>query len=357
MLQQNSSTNLVKKTCSQCGKEFVGHHKAVVCEDIECRKQHKRDYENHTRYKNSLLKYPDGSDPYYFVVCAICGFRSPDISSHVQKLHGISNDDYKKKYGSTKSQELCDKVKGEKNPGYNHGGRLSPFSKKFVNYESDEKIEELIKQANKTKNDNNNVTTKIEYYLSRGFSQEDAEKELSNRQSTFSLKVCVEKYGEELGTEIWQERQNKWQETLNSKSDDEKREINLKKLYKNGMVSKMEDELRQLLTEETMFTFDYQLSLQRTDNDKKHFVYDIIYKNKIIEFNGNFWHANPAKYKADDIVKLPRKSILAKDIWAYDQLKYDLAKANGYEIFVVWEEDFMKNKQLVVNQCKNFLTQ
>lgn len=38
--------------------------------------------------------------------------------------------------------------------------------------------------------------TKIEYYLERGFSEEEGRDEISKIQNRFSLKGCIEKYGE-----------------------------------------------------------------------------------------------------------------------------------------------------------------
>ena len=70
----------------------------------------------------------------------------------------------------------------------------------------------------------------VEYYLLRGFSEEDAKAKVSNIQSTFSLEKCIEKHGLEEGTRIWSERQEKWQETLNSKDEDEMMLIISKKI-------------------------------------------------------------------------------------------------------------------------------
>lgn len=69
----------------------------------------------------------------------------------------------------------------------------------------------------------------IEFWLSKGLSKEDAEKSLFEHQALFSKEKCIKKYGEKEGLLIWQERQVKWQETLNSKTDEEKIAINKKK--------------------------------------------------------------------------------------------------------------------------------
>jgi hypothetical protein len=130
--------------------------------------------------------------------------------------HGMTTDEYKEKYNlPIKSQKLCDAVKGENNPGYQHGGKLSPFSKNFVNYQGDDKIQELFDKATKTRIENGNVPTSIEYFLKKSNGDmELARKMQTERQTTFSLDICIQRHGEEQGRRVWEERQNKWLETI-----------------------------------------------------------------------------------------------------------------------------------------------
>ena len=69
----------------------------------------------------------------------------------------------------------------------------------------------------------------IEYWLDKGFSIEESKLKLKEKQSTFSLDKCIKKYGEVKGTEIWHQRQTKWQNTLKSKPQDEIDDINRRK--------------------------------------------------------------------------------------------------------------------------------
>jgi len=71
--------------------------------------------------------------------------------------------------------------------------------------------------------------TRIEYWLAKGYSVEDAKLKLSDHQATFNLEKCVKRYGELEGQRIWQDRQDRWQKTLNNKSDEERAAINKKK--------------------------------------------------------------------------------------------------------------------------------
>lgn len=84
----------------------------------------------------------------------------------------------------------------------------------------------LNKSRKKFKGENQHS---LEYWLLRGFSEEESKQLLKERQSTFSLKKCIEKYGESEGQKVFNERQLKWQETLNSKSQEELDDINIRK--------------------------------------------------------------------------------------------------------------------------------
>lgn len=61
--------------------------------------------------------------------------------------------------------------------------------------------------------------TRKEYWIKKGFSQEESKIIISKRQSTFSKEKCVEKYGDEKGIIIFNERQKKWINSLVSNND------------------------------------------------------------------------------------------------------------------------------------------
>jgi len=175
---------------------------------------------------------------YEWIECMVCGFRSGDVSAHI-KIHNMTAKEYKEKYNKgVKPQKAIDRFKGENNPGYRHGGKLSPFSKKYIKYSNilESEVEDRIKRTKanviKTREDNNSITTRLEYYTSRGYSEEDAKIALKKRQSSFTLEKCIEKYGEVGGVARWKERQRKWQETLRSKPQEEIEEINKRKSHK-----------------------------------------------------------------------------------------------------------------------------
>ena len=96
-----------------------------------------------------------------------------------------------------------------------------------------------------------------------------------------------------------------------------------------------------------------QFTLQK--ENRGYYCYDIRYENKIIEYNGNFWHMNPKFYCKTDINKRTKRT--AKDQWELDKNKIDYAKNKGYEILTIWESDFNSDKEKVIQECLNFLKQ
>ena len=230
--------------------------------------------------------------------------------------------------------------------------------------------ENATMKAKEAKNNNNrlgnyNATSKMpdqyaycshrckEYWMVRGFSEENAITKVSEVQSTFSLNKCIEKHGEEDGRKIWQKRQDKWQETLNSKSDDEKARINSLKCSKGYTISNAEKELIKTLSEifdnvESSYSIFY-------NNGLKYYVYDIRLDNKIIEYNGDFYHANPNLY--DESFMNPKTKKSAREIWAKEAHKEKIANDNGFSILRIWENEYKSNKQECVNRCVEFLTQ
>ena len=64
---------------------------------------------------------------------------------------------------------------------------------------------------------------------------------------------------------------------------------------------------------------------------------DFLYNNKIVEFYGDFWHANPDIYKEDDILNFGSIKQSAKNIWQKDLNNINFAKEQNYIVYILWE--------------------
>jgi hypothetical protein len=70
-----------------------------------------------------------------------------EITLNHVKTHGFKTvSEFLTKYNlsTNKSQYHCDRIKGENNPAYHHGGKNSPFSENYIAY--DKLTEEEKKQ-------------------------------------------------------------------------------------------------------------------------------------------------------------------------------------------------------------------
>lgn len=247
---------------------------------------------------------------------------------------------------------------GEKNPNHTSNTTKeerrsrSPFSKNFIKYKdenTDEKRLAFIEENQK----NIISTTTIEYYLNKGYSEETAKEMLSKRQRTFSKKICIEKYGEEKGLEIFNERQFKWSKSLIENG-------NLKggySLISQELFEKIVnfyDNVQNIYFAKSKINNEFFLS----SKEYGYRIYDFVDldNKKIIEFNGDVYHGNPEIYKEDDTPNpFKDRNKTAKEMWEYDKEKIEFANSKGFEVLTIWEKEYKKNKEETLNKCLDFL--
>jgi len=318
-------------------------------------------------------------DNYDVVTCRICGRRSKRIYGLHLKYHNITSEKYKELYPGAPLMAKVDTEKmgkhmrddkykkmfrdmyvGDKNP--NHKSRTteeerksrSPFSKDFTKYKEVEDKDEVVKSfAKKALKDRVSPLQK-EYYLNKGFTEQESLEILSNRQRTFSLEKCIEKYGEEKGLKRWKERQHLWQ----------------KNLLENGNIKCGYSKISQELFYNIINNYDVSelkdvyFSTKNSEfyisvKEKGFFVYDFCDKKrkKIIEYNGDYYHANPIMFNEYDKPHpyLKEKGPTSKEIWNKDKFKIDIANQNNFEVLTVWDSEYRKNKNSVIDKCLTFL--
>jgi len=114
---------------------------------------------------------------------------------------------------------------------------------------------------------------------------------------------------------------------------------------------------------------EIHVKLENTDNifysaknkefavrDKKYYFYDFVdtTRKKCIEFNGNYWHANPLFYSPTEFNK--KANLTSSEIWERDIEKLGKLQKLGYEIKVIWEHDFDTDPESTINECIDFMT-
>lgn len=190
------------------------------------------------------------------------------------------------------------------------------------------------------------------------------------KSKSITLTSMIERWGDELG----KLKYDKWlKETRQSKENFIKRwgeekgiklwETHILKIYNNnclsGSISKISLELFDKInsyigTNEYCFYGNKEWFISKKDNII--YFYDFRYKNKIIEFNGDYWHGNPLFYKNDDYLNMPNgNKVLVEHKWKSDKEKINTALENGFEVKIVWENDYRKDKDLILKECLEFL--
>lgn len=336
-------------TCKNCDVSFCivpyappGVQNAKFCSD-EC----EREYRNQLIYLKQLEKrqreYTKGEDGYDFIKCEVCGFLGEDLSLHLKLKHNITPTEYKNQYGQhlkIKCEKIAERFKGENNPGYQHNGKLSPWSYNNLKMIKEE-VDECKARTKYHKSLNplaNGYTLTFEYFLELTNGDEvKARKLQKERQTTFSLKKCIEKYGEEKGRERWLQRQEKWLKSYRKQNFS-----NISQELFQNIVSQLN-----IIEHDIYFATYYRQNMEEYVN-KEYFLkgngrivrpdFICLNKKKIIEFDGDYWHrpqqANPTREKERD----------------------EFIKSLGFEVMHVREYNYNKNKQVVIDQCIKFLT-
>jgi hypothetical protein len=197
------------------------------------------------------------------------------------------------------------------------------------------------------------LPSNIEYWMKNGFTKEESKLKVSECQTTFTLEKCIQNYGEVEGKKRFTERQNKW---LNS-------------LLTNGNLvigySKISQELFYKILEiydinkrqEIYFaTHNGEFKIEKEEGGLWLYDFTDTINKKIIEFHGDMYHGNPKKYKADDYPHPFRKNITAQEMWDKDKRKIDVAIEEGFEVMVIWDSEYRwGNRQEIIDKCLVFL--
>jgi len=115
-----------------------------------------------------------------------------------------------------------------------------------------------------------------------------------------------------------------------------------KKIYLEAQARKMDKNptAPELAFEVMMKSLNIEYTSQKIVGGK---IYDFFLEkyNVLIEVDGDYFHANPEKYKPEDLNEMQKKSIKT------DKRKDIIAKGSGYGLLRFWESDILKNPNFV----------
>ena len=79
-------------------------------------------------------------------------------------------------------------------------------------------------------------------------------------------------------------------------------------------------------------------------DDNKFLAPDMVINGKVIvEFYGDYFHANPALYKAEEYIV--KKEQTARQLWDADLERQKMLEDAGYSVIIIWQNDFRHDKQ------------
>jgi very-short-patch-repair endonuclease len=83
------------------------------------------------------------------------------------------------------------------------------------------------------------------------------------------------------------------------------------------------------------------------------YAYDLYKREvkKIVEINGTYWHADPRVYQ-DESKKLVHGTV--QEIRLKDEQKISYAKSIGWDVLIVWEFDYCKSPNDVIESIIRF---
>jgi very-short-patch-repair endonuclease len=188
------------------------------------------------------------------------------------------------------------------------------------------------------------VGVALDYFIDL-YGQEDGTKkyEYCNKSKAQTLENYIKRYGDE-GLEKFEQYISNNLVTGYSKSSQEFFDRLFKQYYQNK-------------TNKIYFaTYNKEFGiLDKNSGTYRKFDFVDIDNKIIIEYNGDYYHANPKLYRPDDIISF-HKGVkkTAKEIWKNDEEKYDLARQRGFQVLYVWESDCKKDIDIVLSRCIQF---
>lgn len=282
-----------------------------------------RDYKDSVNFNNISYyrrKYPDLTDEERM---KIWDKNRKEWLSHMPDITGENNPAHRSKVDEQTRKER------------------SPFSKEFYK----KRGIDVSERDNLYKNMERSYNTTLEYYINKGMTEDEAKLALHNRQKTFTIEKCIEKYGEVEGIKKYNERQKQWYSSLRKNFIENGDGRSIQSSFALNIITKICDNLNIAIPEKEKYIYS------KTDN--KSYAYDFCYNKKIIEFNGDYWHCNPDFFPPEYYNRVMQKT--AQDIWEKDKRKRECAEKYGYTVLTIWENDYNKNPENIIKTCIDFI--
>lgn len=330
----------------------------------------------------------DEQDPNTFVVCLECNTKHPQIThTHLKKAHNMTLDEYASKHKIDKTQLYCVNVRklrsvtlenmiakyGEEDGliRWNQYKAKQAYSNSFE-YKQEKRgwtkeqydayndsractKENFVKRHGKKEGNKrwNNYCERQSYagvaeeYFIEKFGAESGKQKYIDvcNSKSHTKESFVKRYGQELGLQKWQS----WSADINSFGRQSKIALEM-----------FDAILERLPTEKHEYIYFDSKNYEYTFVCSTHrplFVdfYDATTR-RVIEFAGDYWHGNPDVFEESYYNLIACKT--AKEL--YDKTlerNKILEEVHGCKVLLVWENEYMKNKEETLGKCLKFLNE
>lgn len=329
------------------------HENILLNWSLKDTKKKQRNLESQQK-KNEILS-TGGS----LLKCQICGFESTNsLISHICRKHKLTTEQYKSQFPNSCLQRFTTQQRQKISKSISDK-LVDPINRqKFLEWRS--------------------FPSEIKHWTRKGFSFEDAKQKVFEFQRKQSLKGNNERtirkrslknsgVGNPMSLESIAKRENidindaskftpcfgrigEKHPMFGKKHSEQALEkiSNAHHLVRPTYRSKLEIEVENFC--KSLDEVKHNVGIQRWN-------VDVLFVNKkiVVEFFGDYWHMNPQKFDSNaqhNITKL-----IAKDVWARDQQKINILKGLGYNVIVIWETDWRKNKSSCMSMITNVFNQ
>ena len=337
--------------------------------------------------KKTLTKV-DGSDSDTFVVCLECNTKHPQIThTHLKHSHNMTLEQYTAKHKIHKEQLYCKNVIELRKVTFNN------FVKKYGEQEGKRRWDQY-KQKQAYSNsfeykhqkhgwtkeqydsyNNTRASTKQnfikrhgaiagsdkwdayckrqsyagvteDYFVEKyGFIEGSKKFKEVCAQKVNTLDTFVQRYGEIVGKE-------KWEHFAKQKAQYQRQ---------SNIANRLFEKINDLLSTDRQASvfFDsknYEYFFAKKGHKTMFVDFYCAFSNRVIEFAGDYWHGNPKKYKPDFYNPQAKATAGALFESTLNRNK-TLANEFGCKVLLIWESDFVENKEQITKQCIDFLNE
>ena len=176
----------------------------------------------------------------------------------------------------------------------------------------------------------------VQYWINKGFAEDDAKNKVREIQSTNKIDVYINKYGEQEGIKRWVDRNKKWGKIMLEKKMKSghigSAYSQSSKLFFDGVIKKLKDNNisfnKVYYGEEEFCKWDSEY--------KRPYFYDFVIPDiyLCIEYNGLKFHP-----KEGDIQWIGLYGDTYEYKIQYDKRKLEVIENCGYKTLVIWEDD------------------